>query len=219
MNRRAYDLTGEKHNRLTVIKLDHIDKRGNKVWLCKCDCGSNALATTTSLNNGVKQSCGCAMVENMRKIATTHSLSRSRIYRTYTNMIRRCTSPVEIEYHNYGGRGIKVCDEWANDFMVFYDWAMANGYNDKLTIDRINNNGNYEPSNCRWATYKKQCRNKRNNRIVCINGVEKTLIEWSEISGIDRATIARRINVGWDAKDWLKPVFHNKDFKYANKSK
>lgn len=156
------------------------------------------------------------MKENMKKVATKHSLSRSRIYRIYTNMVVRCTNSNDIEYKNYGGRGIRICDEWVDDFMAFNDWSMANGYKKNLTIDRIDNNGNYEPSNCRWVDMKTQQRNRRSNRLITINGVERTLIEWSEISGIDRATIARRINVGWDKKDWLKPVFHNKEFKYVN---
>ena len=210
------DLTGVKRNKLQVIKLDHIDKRHNKVWLCKCDCGNYTTAKTYQLNNGSKQSCGCAMKENMKKVATKHSLSRSRIYRIYTNMVVRCTNPNDIEYKNYGGRGIRICDEWVDDFMAFNDWSMANGYKKNLTIDRIDNNGNYEPSNCRWIDMKTQQRNRRSNRLITINGIERTLIEWSEISGIDRATIARRINVGWDKKDWLKPVFHNKEFKYVN---
>ena len=162
---------------------------------------------TTDILRNVKKSCGCLIAEKLKEIATTHSLSRSRIYRTYSNMIRRCTNPIEIEYENYGGRGIKVCDEWTNDFMNFYNWAIANGYTDKLTIDRIDNDGNYCPENCKWSTYKEQCRNKSNNRIICINGIEKTLVEWSELSGIDRTTIYRRIKASWDEKRFIKTCF------------
>lgn len=212
MNKREYNLAGKKYGRLTVIQLSHIEKH-HKVWLCQCECGNNTLARTGNLNSGSVQSCGCLMKDNMRKVATTHSLSRSRIYRIYINMKMRCSKPTEIQFHNYGGRGIKVCEEWKEDFMSFYKWAMANGYNKKLTLDRIDNDGNYEPSNCRWATYEEQCRNKGNNRLISINGVEKSLIEWSEMSGIGRATIAKRINVGWDEKDWLKPVNSAKLYK------
>lgn len=214
MNKREYNLTGQKFNYLQVVKLDHIDNRHNKIWLCKCDCGNYTTARTSQLNNGSKKSCGCLIKEKAKKRMTTHSLSRSRIYRTYTNMIRRCTSPIEIGYENYGGRGIQVCDEWLNDFMNFYNWAMGNGYNDNLTIDRIDNDGDYEPSNCRWVTMKKQCRNKSNNRVICIEGVEKSLIEWAEYSGISYDVLKKRVQLNWKPEELLKPVRYrspNKD--------
>ena len=122
------------------------------------------------------------------------------------NMIQRCTDKRYIYYHNYGGRGIKVCQEWRNNFMSFYNWAMSSGYHYNLSIDRIDVNGNYEPSNCKWSTAKEQSRNKRDNHVVTINGVSKTLVEWSEASGIDYSVLKARVKLNWDASRLLQPV-------------
>lgn len=112
-------------------------------------------------------------------------------------MKSRCTNTTIKAYKDYGGRGIKVCDEWLNSFEAFYDWAMKNGYADHLSIDRIDVNGNYCPENCRWATRKTQQMNKTNNLLIDFNGEKHTLAEWSEITGINRATIKSRLNAGW----------------------
>lgn len=122
-----------------------------------------------------------------------HGLSNSRLYRIWRGIINRCENPNRKAYPRYGGRGIKMCDEW-RDFINFYDWAIANGYQDNLTIDRIDNNGNYEPLNCRWATVKEQCRNQRTNRLITINGETKCLKEWCEIYKISYKTVHARIH-------------------------
>jgi len=109
----------------------------------------------------------------------------------------RCGNKNASRYKNYGGRGIKVCPEWRKDFVVFMDWALNNGYKKGLSIDRIDNDGNYEPSNCRWATVKQQNRNARFNRHIAINGVTKSLCEWAEVAGISRKTLQWRVNNGW----------------------
>lgn len=116
-----------------------------------------------------------------------------RLYRIWMAMRARCMCKNLKTYKRYGGRGIKICDEW-NDYLVFKEWALSNGYSDHLSIDRINNDGNYEPSNCRWATNKEQANNKRNNHIITINGESHTFAEWSKISGINYSTIRSRIN-------------------------
>lgn len=123
-----------------------------------------------------------------------HGLSHSRIYNTYHSMKQRCYNPSHKSYHNYGGRGIKVCEEWLNDFQAFYDWSMSHGYSDDLTIDRKDNNGNYCPENCRWATYKEQSNNVRTNHIITYKDETHTLKEWSEILNINHNTLYRRIN-------------------------
>lgn len=116
---------------------------------------------------------------------------------------KRCFNENHQSYPHYGGRGITVCEEWRDNFQAFYDWAMANGYSDNLTIDRKDNDGNYEPSNCRWATNKEQANNKRNNRIITFEGETHDVTKWSEIKGIPRATIYTRLCRGWDIEKVL----------------
>ena len=117
-------------------------------------------------------------------------------------MRRRCSDHLTSHFYLYGGRGITVCDEWDKSFESFYLWAINNGYSDGLSIDRIDVNGNYDPSNCRWATAKQQARNKRNNRLVEYNGEKKTLIEWSEILGFNYLMVKGRLQKGnWTVKE------------------
>ena len=157
-------LEKKKYNRLTPIEIAY--KRGRvNYWLCKCDCGKSVIVREPNIKNGHTKSCGCIRVERMKleNPKYNHGLRYHRLNSIWRGMKTRCYNQKSLEYSNYGGRGIKVCDEWKNDFKAFYDWAMSNGYRDNLTIDRINPFGNYEPSNCRWATYEEQAKNKRKN--------------------------------------------------------
>lgn len=136
-----------------------------------------------------------------------HGMARTRLYRAWTNMRNRCNRPAEREYKNYGGRGIKVCDEWQNNFEPFMEWALSNGYDDTLTIDRIDVDGNYEPSNCRWITRKEQNNNMTSNVRLTHNGITRNLKEWSMITGISYPTLQGRIRRGWKTEDILfKPI-------------
>lgn len=126
-----------------------------------CNCGSKFKAQTSSIKNGYTKSCGCLQKEIARQAQTKHGLSRTPLYRTWAGIIKRTTNPNDSGYENYGGRGIIMCDEWKNDFNLFHEWAVSNGYKVGLTIDRINNDGNYEPNNCRWATSLVQAQNTR----------------------------------------------------------
>lgn len=162
------DLTGQRFGRLTVIERDGTDKNGrNVMWLCVCDCGGTTRTTTTHLRNGHAQSCGCLFREKLieggekTRFATTHGKSRTRLYRILTGMKSRCYNPQSHKYPLYGARGITVCDEWKNSFQAFYEWAIANGYSDDLSIDRIDNDRGYSPNNCRWSTVTEQNRNRR----------------------------------------------------------
>lgn len=162
---KAVDLTGQKFGRLMV--LERTENKGIQVcWKCQCDCGNITTTTSYHLRHGHTQSCGCLQIERTIKAHKTHGKLKTRLHGIWTGMKARCYNPNRETYKNYGGRGITVCDEWKNSFQAFYDWAMANGYDPnakrgECTLDRIDNNGNYEPSNCRWVTMKEQNSNKR----------------------------------------------------------
>lgn len=184
------DLTGQRFGRLTVI--ERTKNHGKQtVWVCKCDCGNFSNVQASNLKHNNVRSCGCILRE--MKPALIHGQHGTRLYEIWHSMKQRCYLPTVRPYSNYGGRGITVCDEWLHDFQAFYDWAMANGYRDDLTIDRKDTNGNYEPSNCRWATKKEQSNNKRNNRYITYNGETHTLAEWCEITGLSRPTLKYRL--------------------------
>ena len=162
------DLIGQRFGRLVVVDKCGKDKNGkNTIWLCKCDCGGTTRATSTHLRNGHTQSCGCLAYEKRIKggmdtrFTVKHNLSRTRLYRIWSGMKSRCYNPNAPKYNLYGGRGIFICNEWLQDFKAFYDWAMLNGYDDKLTIDRIDNDKGYTSYNCRWVTIAEQNKNRR----------------------------------------------------------
>lgn len=200
------DITGLTFGRLKVVKLAEIDKMGEAKWLCECVCGNQKIVTGNKLRSGNTLSCGCLREEVRGTYNRTHGMSASgkkknRLYNIWLNMKRRCTNKNNPEFYLYGGRGISICKEWL-DFSVFADWAFSHGYQDDLSIDRIDVNGPYTPENCRWITNKSQQNNKRNNHILTVNGETHTIAEWSEISGIKYDTIERRINkYGWTEKE------------------
>jgi hypothetical protein len=130
---------------------------------------------------------------------------KTKIYNKWCNMKARCNNPNDHHYKYYGGRGITICNEWVNDFQAFEEWALKNGYSDNLELDRIDNNGIYEPKNCRFITKKQNANNKRNNIVLTINDITKSVNDWAKESGLPRNTIVRRINLGWDNKDLLLP--------------
>lgn len=177
-------------------------------WICKCDCGNVKTISGHGLRYGSTKSCGCLGKErgeeNLRiarkTIFTKHNQFGTRLYNIWGNMNYRCNCKNATQYQRYGGRGIKVCDEW-QDFQNFYEWAMKNGYTDELSIDRIDVNGNYEPSNCRWVTWKEQANNRRNTRYLTYNGETKCVKDWEIETGINSVIIKNRIDrLGWSVE-------------------
>lgn len=182
------DLTNKKFGKLTAIEYKGRNKSGG-VWRCLCDCGNEVLVLGGNLRKGKTQSCGCYRFG----LRQTHGKANTRIYNIWKGIKQRCINANHTFYKDYGERGITVCDEWRDNFQAFYDWAIANGYADNLTIDRIDVNGNYEPLNCRWITNEAQQSNRRNVRYIDYNGETHTIPEWSKILGIPYNVLYLRI--------------------------
>lgn len=158
------NMIGQRFGRLIVISYIGSGRNRGAMWLCQCDCGKTTKSSRTNLIRGAMKSCGCEKNERVSILNKIHGMTRKRPYRIWQNMKTRCLNPKYKQWENYGGRGITICDEWKDNFQAFYDWAIANGYADNLTIDRINNDGNYCPENCRWTTMAEQNKNRGERR-------------------------------------------------------
>lgn len=229
-NANTIDLTGMKFGKLTVIKEFGHSKDGRVTWLCRCECGGEKIASGHDLKSGATKSCGCLRSGrrngNLRTGEAPRVINREtgkpkRLYGVWAAIVQRCENPNAKSYKNYGGRGIKMCRQWRNDFSAFEGWAISAGYDEHApqgvcTIDRIDNNGDYCPENCRWTTYKVQSNNRRNNRVLVCDGESHTLQEWAELLGIQDCILRDRIfKLGWDEETALKtPVRHCKRTKY-----
>ena len=203
------ELIGKKFGRLTVLSVSKPyiwkDKVVDYYLNCKCDCGKAVEVRRGSLmlKNGTK-SCGCIHTERLVNRKSIHNLSHTNLYHRYFQIKDRCYNPKCKSYKNYGGRGIKMCDEWLNSFKSFYEWAFKNGYKKELTIDRINVNGDYSPDNCRWATDKEQALNTRRNRFYTYNGKTLSIIQWGYELGGGQNLVKDRIDkLGWDIEKAL----------------
>lgn len=221
-------LLGKRFGRLELLEMSEKKGRKNRTyWVCKCDCGKVVDVSHDRLQNGYTKSCGCLKLEKaIEKIKEynekglpnpklIHGCSGTRIYDIYNHMIDRCYKPKDHKYMQYGGRGITVCDEWIDSPSKFFDWAFKNGYSDELTIDRIDVNGNYSPSNCRWATLKQQANNKRNNVKTEVNGEVLTLSEIADKYGFRSGTIWWRYKHGWRNNALIKPIRRWNNENYA----
>ena len=200
---RAVDLTGQVFGRLTVVGAapHRPDPRRRACWRCSCSCGATKEVRADHLTSGASQSCGC-QIGALAKLRATHGKTRTPEYRVWGAMIERCHSPSSKAFRFYGGRGIMVCDRW-RDFAAFIADMGPRPGND-LQLDRIDNNGNYEPGNVRWATRKENCRNRRDNLLVTIDGATKSVAEWSEVAVVKPETFYRRVKRGWDPEAALR---------------
>lgn len=187
------DETGNRYGRLTVMGFDGVNKYGNALWRCRCDCGNETILPGRSLRSGNTKSCGCLSRDNSTDrivtLNTTHGKTHDPLFKRWTSMLTRCENPNATNYEDYGGRGISVCEEW-HDFQTFYDWAMTSGYAPGLSIDRIDNSKGYSPDNCRWATYREQARNRRSTRLIEYHGETLCLSEWARKFGVDPTNLS-----------------------------
>jgi hypothetical protein len=201
---RNVDLTGRIFGRLTCIgKVG--SRNGHMLWNCQCACGRESIVTTGNLNIGHTQSCGCLQKDRSRKSKLVHGKyhdengNRSKLYHVWDSMKQRCNNPNNKSYMDYGGKGVKVCSDW-NDYKTFYDWAISNGYQEGLTIERINNTEGYKPSNCKWIKKSMQASNRRNNHYLSFRGKKMTVTEWGNELGINPKNILTRLRRGWSVE-------------------
>lgn len=211
MTKKIKDLTGKRFGKLIAVSIDH--RKGCRTyWKCVCDCGNSRIVSTDHLRNGDTTDCGCYRkhISHYEK----HGMSQTRLYTIWSLMKRRCLNSSTKEYKSYGGRGITLCDEWLES-KSFIDWALDNGYSDNLTLDRIDNDGNYCPENCRWVSRKVQSENRRSNRFITYNGETKTITQWAEDNGLKYYIVKKRLDIlGWSVEKALtEPI----QMKYSNK--
>lgn len=193
MGKRLIDRTNQRYGSLIVIKRVPNNKENKAMWLCECDCGNTVVVPASQLANGQKYSCGCLYKGKPILYRRTH---KNKLYNQWSGMIYRCTHESASHYERYGERGVSVCKEWIESFESFADWSIANGYSDNLEIDRIDNNGNYSPENCRWVSHMENSRN-RNTRKTSRSGVAGVMFrediqKWRVSIGVNY----KRINIG-----------------------
>ena len=184
-------LIGKRYGKLEVVELDRVEPRivngkksGKKYFYkCKCDCGNECVVNSQNLGRNTN-SCGCLMHDFLSERNTKHNISKTKIYKHWKSMKWRCKNTKAHNANNYYFKNIKVCDEWINNPVEFYNWAMNNGYKDGLTLDRIDNNKGYSPNNCRWSTCKEQSNNTSRNHLIKYNNEYKTISQWAEILNI-----------------------------------
>ena len=202
------DLTNQTFGRLTVIKRakDQISPAGKHrvMWTCRCECGRTKDVNADNLKSGKTLSCGCLQKQRAKECIMKHGDTDSRLYAIWCAIKRRCYRDYDPHYARYGGRGIKMCEEWRESYAAFMEWALANGYRydakrGECTLDRIDNDGDYTPENCRWVSHKIQSNNKSTNHLITLNGETHTIAEWAEIFGMRYCKLYQRLyKYGYD---------------------
>ena len=207
---RKIDMVGKKYGRLTVIKENGMTKHGNAKWDCLCECGNIVNVVGSNLRHGITSSCGCFQKERARearkKISNPNCFYKKPWFGSYKSMLRRCYDEKEIGYKRYGGRGIKVCEEW-HDIANFEKWVNTSNYSKGLTIDRIDNDKDYGPNNCRWVDMRVQSNNRRNTIYFTNNGETHSAGDWARILNVDISVLHRRRSKGWTDKEILETPF------------
>ena len=205
--RQTLNLENQRFGRLVVKQHVGQSKSGNYLWLCDCDCGNECIVYSHSLISNSTKSCGCLRKDQLK----THGQAYTRLYIIHKNIKQRCYNINHPAYSYYGEKGIQLCEEW-HDFMTFKEWAESNGYAKELTIDRIDGNKGYNPSNCRWISSPEQASNIKSNILITYKGETKILARWAEDTGIKAATLAYRIRSdNWSVEQALTtPVRRHK---------
>lgn len=227
MYSRVIDLTGCKFNMLTVLCRAENDPYGKARWICQCDCGQVKVVDGGSLRKGKTKSCGCYKLRIHTERLTKHGKCKTKLYSIYRGMLSRCYYKKDLNFKNYGEKGIKVCKEWKDDFLKFYEWSLENGYREEilpngrtlLTIDRIDSHKGYSPDNCRWITIQEQQQNKCTTVYLIYKGEKRTITDWAEKIGIDRNTLYDRIYVyGWTVEDAIEIPLSMKREEYRDEA-
>lgn len=206
MGRKQIDLSGERFGMLVAVSIAKRSSSSTRVyWNCICDCGGKRIVSNDHLRNGDTTDCGCTRkhISHWNK----HGMYNTRLYRIWSLMKERCYNSKRKEYPNYGGRGICVCEEW-KESKQFIEWALKNGYSDELTLDRVDNNGDYCPDNCRWVSQKEQMRNTRSNHYVSFRDRTIPLTQLAEENGLTYAQLYKRLKLGWAIEKAISEPIH-----------
>jgi len=195
------DEVGNVYGRLTVVSETGQDDYGNYQWNCLCSCGQTTEVKGGSLRKGDTKSCGCLQRDISRDQLKTHGMSNTQTYERWVAMRQRCINPTNESYPNYGGRGISVCDDWVDSFETFYSDMGAKP--EGRSLDRVDNNGDYNKDNCRWATKTEQDNNKRTNKLLTYDERTQTLAQWCSELNLSSTAVAYRLRNGWSTKDAL----------------
>lgn len=208
-NRRKINIVGQRFGLLSVVKeADRVIKDGKMItrqWECLCDCGVTVVVRQMALITGNTNSCGCAKRQRFRLLVTKHGQSKHPSYGTWKRMIQRCHNPNNPNYKDYGARGIVVCDRWRHSFPAFLS-DTGHLYQPGLTIERINNDGNYEPDNVRWATRTEQANNQRSNHLISMDEHVQTISQWAHEYGVSPRLVYKRLRRGWSLKKSLTVI-------------
>jgi len=204
---RDHNISGKRFGKWVVLNYSHEADRF-KYFLCRCDCGNEKIIQSYTLIKGMSTSCGCPRYGDESN-GYKHGKRRHRLYYIWNGMRQRCKNGKLDSYKNYGGRGISICKEWDNSFVSFYNWSISNGYSESLEIDRINNNGNYEPSNCRWATVIQQAYNRRNNVLLEYEGEKLSPKDMAKKYNVDIVLFRSRMYRGWNVERIICENKHN----------